>query len=253
MSRNDGGSGAGVNTSPDGSGAAGTGAAGTGAAGTSPPTCGGDLVGAWWGSDPHARPKATPPADDPCYELLVERQDDGTLSANTRWPAPERRDAYLKFDGEQFAWAITDRGPVTIAYAASCLAKATPKPTCGELAEALLSSGLGEGSVRKVDCVAASGGCTCTFEIISTGGPAGSWSSSGGILSLTAFAGTEWEKKVQTPYCATATSLRFAPAIDAFVPGLSRMTFEPASCDDGKQGLLKEGIDCGPYCSEPCP
>lgn len=242
-------------TGTAGTGAAGTGTAGTGTAGTGAPapTCGGDLVGSWVGSDAHAHP-ATPPAPaDPCYQLAVYPQPDGTFGASTRWFAPERRDAFLKFNAATFSWAITDRGPVTIAYAASCLTKTTPRPTCAQLGEGLLISGIGEGSVRAVDCTDAAGGCKCTFSIIETSGPAGTWTAASGVVTLTSNAGTQWEKKVQAPYCVDGATLRFGAAIDAFAIGLSRITFEPLACDDGKQGPVEDGVDCGFYCPNQCP
>lgn len=234
---------------PDG---AGGGAAGSGGA-VSAPTCGGDLIGEWGGSNPHFRPRVPPPPEDPCYKLAVYPQADGTFGAASRWPAPERRDALLKFDAAHFSWAITDRGPVTIAYAASCLAKTTPRPTCAQLAPALLISGLGEGSVRQVDCADAGGGCTCTFSISETGGPYGEWSAAGGLLTLVSNPGTAYEKTVETTYCNDGSTLRFGAAIDAVSAGLSRFTFELANCADGRQGALEDGVDCGFYCPTACP
>jgi hypothetical protein len=250
------GTGAAGTTGTAGTGAAGTGTAGTSAAGTSvlPPNCGGDLVGEWAGSDPHAHPAAPAAPADPCYQLAVFPQDDGTFGATTRWFAPQRRDAILKFDAEHFAWGVTDRGPVTITYAASCLAKTAPRPTCAQLAEGLLISGLGEGSVRAVDCADAAGGCKCTFSIIETSGPAGTWTTANGVVTLVSIFGTQGQAKtVQAPYCVDGGTLRFGAAVDAFVAGLSRMTFAPFDCDDGKQGAVEDGVDCGLYCGKDCP
>lgn len=255
-----------TNTGEAGTGAAGTGAAGTGTAGTGPAgtgaagtaalggtTCGGDVAGTWVGFDPNARPAVPPPPEDPCYKLAVFPQDDGTFGATSRWPAPQRREALFKFEAQTFSGAITDRGPVTIAYAASCLSKTTPRPTCSQLAAGLLISGIGEGSVRSVDCVDASGGCTCTFAIVETGGPYGPWAAANGLLTVTTYAGTPFEKKVTTSYCVDGKTLRFGAAIDGLAAGLSRITFERLACDDGKQNGIEEGVDCGYSCPEQCP
>jgi hypothetical protein len=239
-------------TSAAGTGAAGAGAAGTGAGGSST-NCGGDLLGSWFGSDPNARPAVPPPPEDPCYKLNVSRNDDGTFNASSRWPAPQQRDAFLKFDDTHLAAAITDRGPVTIAYAASCLSKTTPRPTCAQLADGLLISGIGEGSVRSVECAAAGGGCNCTFAIVETGGPYGPYSVGNGLLMVTLFPETSFQKKVTTSYCVDGSTLRFGAAADSLAAGLSRITLHRVSCEDGKKDGAEEGIDCGGYCPDACP
>jgi hypothetical protein len=234
-------------------GAAGTGAAGaagTGAAGA--PSCGGDLVGTWWGTDLHARPHDPPPPADPCYGLTVSAESDGTFGAYSRMPLPERRDALLKFDAGRFEWSIVDRGPVTVTFAASCLDKTTPRPTCAQLGAALLMQGLGEGNVQKVACADAAGGCACMFSVLEIGGPAGQWSAADGVVTLVDSTSAS-QMGVQVPYCRDGSSLRFGAAIDTFEAGLGRMTFEPGSCTDGKQGVLEDGVDCGLYCPTPCP
>lgn len=254
-----------TNTGAAGTGAAGTAAAGTGAAGTaaagtgggaagSSPTCGGNLLGAWAGSDPDAHPAAPVPPADPCYELSVERNaEDGTFTASCRWPAPQQREVLLELDAGRITVSVTQRGPVTVAFAASCLSKTTPRPTCTQLAEALLSSGLGEGNVRAVDCAAAGGGCTCTSSIIEASGSAGTYTAGSGLLTATLYPGTQQEKKVATPYCVDGKVLRLGTAADGIAAGLSRITFEPHACEDGKKNGVEQGIDCGGFCPDACP
>lgn len=243
----------GLDASPD---TAERGDGGADVADTAPPepTCGGNLLGPWEGTYENHIAQSGPAATDPCHLLQLAPQDDGTFSARLTYPLPDGRAVRIVFQDTSFETTITVRGQVKQSYAAACLSTAGGSPTCAQLGEVLLSNGIGEGSVRKVDCTpAAAGGCDCTFEVMETGGGGGRWSVAGNELSLIVSPGTAFEKTLKIPYCVDAGTLRFGAAIDGYAPGLSHAVFSVPDCHDGKRGVFEDGIDCGGFCEAQCP
>jgi hypothetical protein len=208
-----------------------TGAAGTGAAGAGPVSvaaCGGDLEGEWEGFDPRVPDTGDPFPEEPCHKLNLSLQNDGTYVAWAWWPIPDRREARLRFQGGQFSWGLTLRGPVAQTFGASCLAAVAPPPTCAQLGAALQLSGLSEGTTFDVACTsAAGGGCACTATVVATSGPAGMWSVTGGRLRVVTYLGAMPDKTVEGPYCIQNGTLRLDGAFEAAAKGISRITFGP--------------------------
>lgn len=217
-------------------------------------TCGGDLLGSWEGTYENHIAQSGLAATDPCHLLELTPQEDGSFSSRLTYPLPDGRAAALMFMNDAFTSTIVSRGQVKQSYSAACLSTPSGSPTCAQLAEMLTNNGIGEGSVRKVDCAAAAaGGCDCTLEVADATGGNARWSVAGNELTLVVTPGTAFERTIKVPYCVTAGVLRFGPELDAYAPGLSRATFQPAKCNDGKRGVFEEGIDCGGSCDTACP
>jgi hypothetical protein len=205
-----------------------TGAAGTGAVVV--PACGGDLEGHWEGFDDHVPEAGDRLPADPCHRLKLSLEQDGTYAASSFWPIPERREAELRFDGENFSWLTVLRGLVAQTFGASCLATVAPPPTCAQLGAALKYSGVGEGSYFDIACTPASGGaCACTAMVIEASGPAGTFSVAAGRLSLAPYVGGMPDKTVEGPYCVQNGVLRLDRGFDAAAKGISRITFSSVS------------------------
>lgn len=233
-------------------GAAGAAAGASGAAQAPKPTCGGDLVGLWATSQKNLPPPDAGPSGNACFNLMLTRDGD-TFSASTSNPrfGPERDITIAFMPSGAFSVEDMRRGPVTVHYAAACLASPMGTPTCDELAPAIEISGHNTGEFQSATCAASpSGGCDCTLDLSVVTGPSGTWSVSGaGVTFVNAFS----SDTTTSSYCADASGLRFDPAIEALVPGGSSLVFQRVDCADGRQGPVEEGVDCGWVCRIGCP
>lgn len=192
------------------------------------PACGGQLVGTWSATNQSVPPRPLKNVDA-CWNLMLSSNADGTIAASSRYDIPNTSDAQFTFNADgSFYAGITRHGDVTMSYGAACLETITPKPTCDQLAPALALTGLGEGSVTGVTCVQNSGsGCDCTFAVSETGGPAGTWSTSGSKLTLARSSAEPSNPTDDGTYCIQGGELRFSSELDEHFYGISHMTFRP--------------------------
>lgn len=217
--------------------------------------CGGELTGQWINVTQHA---TTPPNPnvDPCWNLMGGYSG-GVYSASSRYPAPERRVSNIRFNQDgNYTFAHIRSGPVTVTYAADCLATDQGTPSCAELQAALLVSGIGEGSYHDIVCTdQTGGGCSCVVQVTEVGGIAGTWQTDAAAKTATVTKPTPNLEPAQATvgYCVDATGLRFDSAIGngspAFWPNMSGITLTPLDCTGGVQQLQdKYGPDCPLVC-----
>jgi len=227
--------------------------------------CGGDVTGNWTSVVPAAA-KSHPSSVDACFDLALTRNRDGSLGSNGRFWVDYHATpvtTYLTFrppvPGSEASYSMgeTYRGTVVQDYADECLADGQGKATCAELSSLLTNIGLGEGAYPNVTCVAgAAGGCSCTIQVLLTGGPAGAWSVDAEdptrlvISSLSST--TAMYEPHNVPYCVDAAGLHFGVELEQAWPFIASLSFTKVDCADGIQGPAEEGPDCGAACATSC-
>jgi hypothetical protein len=250
----DGAAGASGGASGGSAGAAGADASTTNDAGSAADAfaaCGGDLLGGWMAHEENVPPNAPGPTIDQCLNLQLAMTGSDTFGAYTWFPMRgPTRDLGILFKGTSFLIDDLSSGPVTVHYAASCLASASGTPTCDQLAGAIVGHGQATGEFSQATCAAGTpDGCDCTILLDALGGESGSWSSDGGDVTLTA----AFDQRTATvPYCVDGDELRFGAAIEPLATGASSLVFTRVDCTDGKKSLLETGVDCGGACPNPC-
>lgn len=219
--------------------------------------CGGDLVGEWGEMARDATYPANPAVNE-CWNLNGSFSPEG-YSASSVFPLPSGRATLLRFDDMGSYYGTVLRvGPVTVNYAAACLATDQGSPTCTQLQEALGISGLAEGWYGDPTCVEQTGGgCSCTVQVFAVGSLHANWLLNPDHKSIHLNDPNRYPDPLDLDlgYCIKDGGLRFDGPLDggefASYDYTADVTFGKPNCDGTAQQLSTSfGTACELFCGQ---
>jgi hypothetical protein len=193
---------------------------------------------------------ATPATVDWCSNLSLK--PDGSLRYQPFFPIIPLKNAHLKVypDGHYDAHFLAG-APQHMAFSEACRTAQGINFSCAELGRHIKEAIAAESNVTNTRCYDdGEGGCTCDYYLRLFTSQPGSWGASNGVSTFYDESGANLPP-ASADYCVKGDKLQMTGhnGLQLFGrPNLRTLELQRASCSDGVQDGLEDGVDCCRAC-----
>jgi hypothetical protein len=193
---------------------------------------------------------ATPATVDWCSNLSLK--PDGSLRYQPFFPIIPLKNAHLKVypDGHYDAHFLAG-APQHMAFSEACRTAQGINFSCAELGRHIKEAIAAESNVTNTRCYDdGEGGCTCDYYLRLFTSQPGSWGASDGVATFYDESGANLPP-APADYCVKGDKIEMTGhnGLQLFGrPNLRTLELQRASCSDGVQDGLEDGVDCCRAC-----